>query len=378
MGYPSGGGIYGDLGVRKVINARGHLTVLGGSILSPKVTEAMMEANRSYVEMDELQVASGRIVAEITGAEAGHVTSGACAALALGTAACMTGGDFEKIERLPDTSGMKNEIIIQKGLRVKYDRCLTVPGAKLIEVGDESGATSEQIEAAIGPKTAAIHYLAPGMGAGVVTLEEIIRIAKRHGVPVIMDAAAQVYPVENLRKYVAMGADLVCYGGKYFHAPNSTGILCGRKDLVEAAALQDFIGFEVKGIRAFGRPMKLDRQEIIAVVVALREWVAMDHQARFEGYDRKVSYLMRELKGISDVELIPMPEEAGLATGLHITLDEKSLGKTALEVAKALRDGDPRIWVRCQADTIAVWAGTLVDGDEQIIAERLKSLLTGA
>lgn len=375
MGHSSGGGIYEDLGVRQVINARGHLTMLGGSILSPKVNQAIMEANRSYVEMEELLAASGRIVAEITGAGAGHVTAGACAALALGAAACMTGGDLEKIERLPDTTGMKNGIIIQKGLRIKYDKCVTVPGARLIEVGEESGTTPEQIEAAIGPKTAAIHYLAPGMGPGIVPLEEVIGVAKRHGIPVIVDAAAQVYPVENLRKYVAMGADLVCYGGKYFHAPNSAGILCGRKDLVEAAALQDFIGFEVKGNRAFGRPMKLDRQEIIAVVVALREWVTMDHRARFEGYDRKVSYLMNELKGIAGVKATPMPEEADFATSLHLTLDGKSLGKTAAEVAKALREGDPRIWVRQRGDTIAVWTGTLVDGDEQVIVERLKSLL---
>jgi len=271
---------------------------------------------------------------------------------------------------------MKNEIIIQKVLRVKYDRCVTVPGARLIEVGDEAGTTPQQIEAAIGPKTAAIHYLAPGR-PGAVPLEEVLKIAKRHGVPVIVDAAGQVYPPENLKRYVAMGADLVCYGAKYFMAPNSSGLLVGRKDLVEAAALQGFISFETNNLRVIGRPMKLDRQEIVAVIVALREWMTMDHQARLAAIDKRVRRILEELKGIPGLTATPQPEGPGPASGVLVTLDQQRLKKTAAEVVKALRDGDPCVRVGLQDGRIWMRALTLVEGDEKIIGERFRAVLAG-
>lgn len=368
------GRIYEELGVRPVINATGgHMTRLGGSILSPRVRQAMEEANRYYVDMKELLDRSGQIIAELLGAEAAYITSGCCAALALGTAACMAGSDPAKMERLPDTRGIRHEVIIQKRLRSKYDRCVTVPGAKLVEVGDESGTGPKRIEAAIREETAAIHYLAPSRGDGVAPLEEVIQIGKRHGIPVIVDAAAQVYPVENLKKYTAMGADLVCYGAKYFGAPNSSGILCGRKDLIEAAALHGFIGFETTPYRTFGRPMKLDRQEIVAVVVALHEWMTMDHRARFESYERRVRNLQRELEGTPNIELTL---QGSPVTGLNVTVDEKSLGKATAEIVNSLREGTPSIRVRSQANTITISAVTITDGDEMIIAHRLKHLLS--
>jgi len=365
--------VYEELGVRPVINATGgHRTLLGGSILSPKIRQAMEEANRYYVDMEELLDKSGQVVAGLLGCEAAYVTSGCCAALALGTAACMAGSDPEKMERLPDVRGMRHEVIIQKGLRYKYDRCVTVPGAKLVQVGDESGTTLEQMEAAIGDRTVAILYRAPGGGPGVVPLEDVIRIGKQHEIPIIVDAAGQVYPVERLRKYTRMGADLVGYGAKYFGAPNSAGVLCGRKELVETAALHSFIGFEASPYRAFGRPMKLDRQEIIAVVVALREWMTMDHQVRFESYARRVSTLQEKLSGIPNVELVP---HGSPVTGLRIALDEEALGKTATKVADALREGNPSIWLHHQQDAITVSVVTIVDGDELVIADRLGRLL---
>lgn len=374
MTNESGRRVFEELGVRPVINATGgHMTLLGGSILSPKVGQAMQEANRYYVDMKELLDRTGQIIAELLGAEAAYVTPGCCAALALGTAACMAGSDPEKMERLPDVRGIRHEVIIQKGLRYKYDRCVTVPGAKLVEVGDDSGTGPEQIEAAIGERTAAIQYLARSREKeGMVSLEEMIGIGKRHDIPIIVDAAAQVYPVENMRKYTSMGADLVCYGAKYFGAPNSTGILCGKRDLVEAAALHGFIGFESSPYRTFGRPMKLDRQEIIAVVVALREWMAMDHRARFESYERRVRELQKELEGIPNIRIAP---QGSPVTGLRIALDEKALGKTAAEIADALQEGNPSIWLHSQADSITVSVVTITDGDELVIANTLKRLL---
>ena len=358
--------IYGKLGVRRVVNAMGHMTMLGGSMLSSKVLEAMQEANRSYVDMTELQKRAGEIVAELIGAEAAHVTSGASAALALGTAACMVEGDKEKIRRLPNTAGAKNQVIIQKAQRYKYDRCVTVPGAKLVEVGD----TAAQIEAAIGPDTANILYVAPG-GPGIVPLEDLIRVAKAKGVPVLVDAASQVYPPQDMGKYLDMGADLICFGAKYFHAPNSTGLLCGRKDLVEVAAFQGFVSFEANNAQGFARPMKVDRQEVVAVVVALQEWMRMDHTARFEEYDRRARELAKCLEGIPGIAVTPMSQ------GVQVTLDESALGKTTSQIEEELKAGNPSIWMHAQEGAITFATVTLVDGDEQIIADRLKNLMEG-
>ena len=191
MTSEEGRGVYEELGVKPVINATGgNSTRLGGSILSPGVRQAMEGANRYYVHMKELQDKTGAIIADLLGAEAAWVTPGCCAALALGTAACMAGSDSDRAERLPDVSGMKSKVIIQKGRRSRYDRCVTVPGARLVEVGEESASRPEQIEEAINPETAAIHYLVRDQQDGVVPLEEVIRIGQRHGVPVIVDAAS--------------------------------------------------------------------------------------------------------------------------------------------------------------------------------------------
>jgi seryl-tRNA(Sec) selenium transferase len=178
--------------------------------------------------------------------------------------------------------------------------------------------------------------------------------------------------VERLKQYTAMGADLVGYGAKYFGAPNSTGVLCGRKDLVQAAALNGFIGFEASPHRTFGRPMKLDRQEIVAVVVALREWMTMDHQARFESYARRVQRLQDELSGVPRIELIP---DGNPTTGLRIVLDEQATGKNSGEMADILRIGNPSIWLRSHQRALVVSAVTLTDGDEKVIADRLKEIL---
>jgi seryl-tRNA(Sec) selenium transferase len=283
----------------------------------------------------------------------------------------MAGSDPGNIERLPDVRGLRHEVLVQAGLRYKYDRCVTVPGAVLVEFGGESGTTVEQMEAAIGGQTVAILYRAPG-GGHAIPLEDVIRVGKRHGIPVIVDAAGQVYPMDGLTKYTEMGADLVGYGAKYFGGPNSTGVLCGRADLVAGAAAHGFIGFEATPYRAFGRPMKLDRQEIVAVVVALREWLTTDHQARFACYASRAKKLEEALRGIAGIELIPQGDPV---TGLRIALGDE-LGKTGVELADALQDESPSIWVRAEADAITLSMVTIVDGDEQVIAERLRDLLT--
>jgi len=367
--------IYKQLGVRRVINGSGHLTLLGGSVLPKEVMDAIIEANKCFVDMGELQTKSGEFVAKLLGAESACVTSGAFAALVLASSACMTREDRELMERLPYTEGMRNEIIIQKSLRTEYDRAMTVPGARLVEVGDEKETTQKHIEEAINERTAAIHFLAPGGGKGTVPFEEIISIAQDHDVPVIVDAAGQVLPPENLKKYVALGADLVCYGAKYFDGPNSAGILCGRKDLVAAAKLQTFVGFESQGIRAIGRGMKLDRQEVIGTIVALQRWLKMDHKARLQAQNRRIKDLVDELNKLKGVEAKISGERMGIPTSACITINQELLDLKAQEVVEILKNGDPRVWVNLREETIVISADTFVEGDEEEIIKALKNVI---
>lgn len=371
--------IWEELGVTPVLNALGNRTLLGGGTPSPAVRALMEEADEYYANLDELMDSVGEKVAQMLGVEAALVTSGCSAALAVGTAACMTGNDPEKVERIPDTTGMRNEILIQKQLRIKYDRCMSIPGGKLVEVGDTEETRPEQIEEAIGPNTVAIHYLAPGNVPGCVALENVIQIAHSHDLPVIVDAAGEVYPTDLMSKYVNMGADLVAYGAKYFGSVNSSGILTGRKDLVDAARMNSFLGFEsLTGpqVQSFGRPMKVDRQEVVGVYAALREWLTMNHEDRFAGYERRVSTLRNDLSGISTVSLSEWPEGKPME-GLRVTVDAEKLGKTAQDVVEELRNGNPRIWVRQddKEDSFVVRMLTLKEGAEATIADRLKELL---
>ncbi len=268
-----------ELGVRRIINASGNATVLGGSIMGPTARAAMEDANEYFVEMEELLEKSGIAVANLLGAEAALVTSGCFAAMVLGAAGIMTGKESENIARLPDTSGMKDEFLLQKSMHYPYERCVTVPGGKLVDVGDERGTTAEQLEEAIGPRTAGILYLARAEDdEGVLSIAEVVSIASRRGVAVLVDAAAEIYPLERMTWLAGSGEELVCFGAKYFGSANSTGVLCGRKDMVEAAALHNFISFETQGSASLGRGDKVDRQEVVATVVALREW--FDHEPR--------------------------------------------------------------------------------------------------
>jgi D-glucosaminate-6-phosphate ammonia-lyase len=375
MGKDQGRRIYEELGVRPVINAAGNMTLLGGSRVPARVLEAMATANRYFVSMEDLLLRTGALIAEQLKIEAALITPGCAAALALGSAACMTRGDREKIERLPDTTGMKNEILIQRPQRYKYDRCVTIFGAKLIEVGDARGTTAEQLAAAITDRTAAILHLAVWGSEGALPIEEVIRIGKQRGVPLLVDAASMIYPVELLSRYVRMGADLVCYGAKYFGAAQSTGLLTGRKELVDAAYLNSFIAYETLPISSPGRPLKLDRQDIIGVMVALREWLSMDHAPRLAEHQRKTQVIRQALEGVRHVSVTPVTDERSLGSGVHVTLDEAALSKTAQKVIEELREGEPSIWVRGSGNSFMVTVPHLVEGEEEIVARRLRELL---
>jgi L-seryl-tRNA(Ser) seleniumtransferase len=361
--------IYEEIGVRRIINASFCLTELGGSTLSQEVLDAMIEADRYYVSMRELEEKAGEIIAGITGAEAAYVTTGAFSALVLSAAACITGKDPEKMSRLPDTAGMKNEIIIQRNLRSVFDRSMEISGGEFVVIEP----TLEALEASITEKTAAIHYL-PQLDpprTDVIPLERVIEIGHRHGVPIIVDAAGQTYPLDRFKMFVRMGADLVCYSGKYFGGPSSTGFVCGRKDLVEAVAGHSFVGPSEGWL---GRGYKLDRQQIVALIVALQRWIGMDHEKRLQkAYERR-NYLIEALKDVSGIKLTTQPYSYHVV-GLLVIFEKKTPEETA-KLADKLRDGDPSIWVRQVIDnSILINTLFLMENDERIIGERLKSLI---
>ena len=367
--------VYEDLGVKPVINAAGSLTMLGGSRLSPGVREAMEAANRYFVDMKTLLKESGKVIAKMMGCEAAMVTPGCASALSLGAAACMTGSDIERLEQLPDTIGMRHKFIVQTRQRYKYDRCMTIFGGKIEEVGDARGTSASQLEAAIDGQTAAVLCVAPGDLNGVVPIKEVIKISADKNVPVIVDAASEVYPHERMRSYTDMGADIVGFGAKYFGSCNSTGLMCGCKEVVDAAFLHSFISFETDGYRAVGRPMKVDRQEVIATVTALREWIEMDHEARFVEADRMTRLIQDGLTGINHIDVVPVVEERGLGNGLSIRVDEEGLGKTVAEIVEELHQGDPDIWVWYGKRNLSVGVHSLTEEDAVIVRDRLKEVL---
>jgi D-glucosaminate-6-phosphate ammonia-lyase len=369
---------YAELGIQPVINAMGNVTLLGGSTLSPAVEAAMTQANRHFAPLEEVLDKSGQFIARQVGAESAFVTSGCFAALVLGIAGLMTGNDPDKIARLPDTTGMKNEFLLQKAMRYHYDRCISVPGGKLVEVGDEQGTTAEQLAAAIGEQTAGVLYFARGETTpGVLSLAEVVRVAHEQGVPVIVDAASELYPIDHMLGRVASGADLVCFGAKYLGAQNSAGILCGRADWVRAARLNNFVSYESHRNRAMGRGYKLDRQEIVAVTVALNEWLTMDHEERLQRDAERIEVVSQALAGLPHVTTrVQWDDQREPWMRLLIGFDPNELGKSMETMIAEMRSGDPPIWVRNDGDDLAIMVNMLQDDEVGVLAERLQQVLS--
>ena len=366
--------LYRDLGCIPVINAAGNQTVIGGSRLSPAVQQAMIDANRHYVDMKELQLRTGEIIADLVGAEAAFVTPGCGAALALSAAACMSVGNPARMEQLPDTTGIPNDFLFQARQHYHYERCLTIFGGNLRLVGDSAGTTAAQLEAAIGDNTAGIHYFASGdEDSSILELEELVAIGDRHGIPVIVDAAYQVFPLDRFAYYTQSGASFVGFGTKYLGACNSTGILAGKRELIEAAFMHSFIGFETGPYETIGRPLKVDRQEVVAVVVALKEWLALDHDARIEEHWVRAEKIIAALSALPHVQAQRHVEDNSLSNGVMLTLDTDALGKTAADVVQTLKAGDPSIWTKGQADRLRIAVAHLVDDEIDIVIDRVRA-----
>lgn len=366
--------VYSSLGVRPAINAAGPRTIMGGSRVSPTVQAAADAANRHFVVMEDLQRCSGELVAEKLGSEMGLVTPGCAAAMNLAVASIMAGTDPVKIAQLPDATGMKNEIIIQKCQRYSYDRALTLCGAKLVEVGDESVTTKAEIEAAINSQTLALHFLAPEMHKQCLTFEEMRDIAHSHDLPIIVDAASVVFPLEQMRYFPSHGADLVCYGAKYFGSFHGTGLLAGKRKYLEAAHLQTFVSFETLQNRAIGRPMKLDRQDIVATMTAMTEWWEMDHEERQAEMEVRGKTVMSALadKPFISAEWVTGPSTILQRVELQTNADSP---KTAEEIKADLKNGEQSIECFLMDGVLSLTVNQLYDGEAEILAARLQEIL---
>jgi len=399
-------GVYERLGMRPIINARGTNTRLGGAQMEQAAIEAMAEAAQEAVPLEELQAVASNIIAKITGAEAGYVTSGASAALTLGTAACLTGLDVARMNRLPHTAGMPNEVLMARHQVSGYDHAISAAGAKIVEVGMPNDTTPPmevhiteawEFEAAITENTVAIAYAArPG---GHPPLEEVIDIGKRYHIPVLLDAAAQVPPVENLRKFIAMGADLVAFsGGKGIRGPQASGILCGRRDLIAATAMQNldmaaitfdtwnpppsFIPKEkLRGVpqHGIGRSMKVTKEAIVGLLTALQLYTEEKVSNDLKRSRAFLEQIAQPLEGVSGVEMKWTESISGGEPMLAVKLDEVKLGRSAAEVSQGLQDGAPAIYVResrLRQGMLIIYPGNLNEERTKIVEQRLYMEIT--
>lgn len=372
--------VFEKFDVRPVINACGIYTDLGGSVFSPRVWQAMQEINQSFVRMVDLLDRSGEMLASLLGAEAARVVPGASAAITLGTAACIAGRDGHAWEQLPDTSGLKNEVIIQKAHRYKYDRMVRIAGGRLVEVGSENGATLPELQRALGPQTAMVLFPAHlERKCGTIPLPEVSSVAHAHKVPVFVDAAYMNDPPSLMSSFLPRGADLVCFSAKYFWGPNSSGFVGGRRDLIEAVAGIDFTRYESGKYLTFGRPWKMDRHSIVATVAALEEWLAMDHQARWASYREKVDMmrsLLADIPGIRTQQKYFTMDERLLEDPVNCMTVQLRGGAAQVEqVSTELLAGDPSIATVALDDNLVVAVDTVLADQHLAIAARLQRIL---
>ena len=366
LGYVSAVGIYGELGITPILNARGAYTDLGGSTLAGDVWEAMSEANRYFADIPQLLEASGAAIAGLVGAEAARVVPGAAAG---GRARHRRLSDSRRPRAHRAPAGRGRARSDPAAAPLKYDRCVRMTGAELVEVDD--------LEAALGDDAAAVFFPAHADGlAGTVPLTRACELAHAHGVPVLVDAAYLIEPPEKMRELVATGADLVCFSAKYFGGPNAGGFVSGRRELIDAVAAVDFIRFEAGEHHRWGRPFKLDRQTIVAVYVALRDWFAAGAEERLAQYARKVQLLQDRLAQRPGLELTPMcftmeetlaPEPVNC---LQVRVGHES-GTTAADVDRELQAGDPVVLAHVVDDALVVVVDSVSDEDDELLAERL-------
>jgi len=377
--------VYTRLGVPTVINCRGTWTYLSGSLEFPEVRQAQLQAAEYFVDMLDLQRGVGRRLAELTGAESGMVTSGSAGAMAAATAACMAGTDDKHIWQLPDTTGLKNEVIMVGG-RSAFDSAIRLTGARLI-----LAYSADELANAINDKTAMIYTTDLGD-----KLERELSIAKNHKVPMLLDDAAGIPPVSNVKLYAKMGIDLYCFsGGKGLCGPQCSGLLLGRKDLVEAALMNSN---PREG--AVCRPMKVGKEEIIGALTSLETWLKIDEKKLYDEWNGRVDRIRKLVETIPGVKTnIYIPDDGNRYPTLRVSWDQQTWNFTAMDCVTALRSGNPRVEVlgpdnpslvkavregnpnRKAAKTpdyIELISMTIKPGEEIIAGQRLREVLGAA
>jgi L-seryl-tRNA(Ser) seleniumtransferase len=371
---PSARSIYETLGVQPVINATGTVTILGGSLMPPDVVTAWVEASRHFVNLLELHDRVGERIAQLVGVEAALVTTGAAGALLLGTAAAVTRGDLDRVKRLPDTSGMANEVILQKAHHTCYDNQLTDVGVRLVEV-----ETPAEVRRAVTKRTALMFFMNIAEADGAIKLAEWVALARKYKVPTLLDAAAELPPVDHLSAYNRMGFDLVAFsGGKALRGPNDTGLLLGRKDLIVAAKLNTN-----PHCGTIGRMMKVSKEDMVALLAAVERYLRTDHQVEWREYERRIAVIEKALEGIPTLECERVvPPIANHVPHLILSWDEKRLRLTRERLTRELAAGHPPIQIGRVSGTgdkgVLISVFVLEPGQEQIVAERLRALLNRA
>jgi len=363
---------YAKLGVRPFINAAGTFTFLSASILPAEVQAAMTLAAQQPVNIEELQKAAGEYLANRLKCEGALVTAGAASALTLGTAACVSMGNHQAIVNLPiDMSGLKNEVIVQKTHRYEYDHALRNCGIKFVDV-----ETLADYEAAFNERTVLAHFF-NAAESGQISREDWVRVARQHNVPCFNDAAADVPPISNLWNYTQMGFDLVTFsGGKGIRGPQCTGLLLGRKDLID---------FAMKNNNPYGntvgRGMKVGKEEIVGMVAAVDWFLSQDEAAMMAEFQRRAESIANQVKSIPTVETkIFVPPVANHVPHLQVNFDQNRLGMTGQQLMEKMRQGTPRIELNPAVGpdfvTVGVWM--LQPDEDVVVARRLREVFQGA
>ncbi|MCI0743827.1 MAG: hypothetical protein L0Y58_00325 [Verrucomicrobia subdivision 3 bacterium] len=366
--------VYEALGLRHVINATGTVTNLGGSIMPPEVVAAWADASRHFVNLLDLQAKVGERIAKLIGVEAALATTGAAGALLLGTAAAVTGSDHKLMGRLPDTTGMKNEVILQRAHHSCYDNQLTNVGVRLIDV-----ETPADVAKAVSKRTALMFFMNKDDANGRIRARDWIELARRHKVPTLLAAAADVPPVERLSSYNRMGFDLVAFsGGKAMRGPNDTGLLLGSKPLIDAAALNTN-----PHCPSIGRSMKVSKEDMIALLAAVERFVKLDHKAEWREWERRIGVIETALKDIPTLQCERIvPPIANEVPHLLLTWDEARVRISRARLTQALMEADPPIQIGRVSGTgergVLISVLTLQTGEERVMAERLRAMLRGA
>ena len=359
-----------ELGVRPIINGAGVYTFSTASLMRPEVVEAIRSMSTRFVRLDELHDAVGKRIAKMLGTPAAMVPSGAAAGLTLGTAAVLTGEDPERIRRIPDLTGMKSEVIVQKSHRFPYDHMVRNCGVRLVEV-----STREELERAINPNTAMLLFLNKADKLGQVRMEEFVAIGKRHGIPTMNDCAADVPPVENLMKPIRLGFDMVVVsGGKAIRGPQSAGILAGREDLIRAARKNTSPNSDT-----IGRSCKVNKEEMVGMMVALESFLKDDHAGIYKAWERSAESMRATLgkaPGVTAETFVP--DIANQCPHVRLRWDAAKYPLDPASLLQKLRDGEPSIELVPAASVpgsveIASWM--LQPGDAETITRRILEVL---